>query len=732
MDEDDLAQLVVQMTANYNDLQKDLQKAEKVFKDSCDKIVQQQIQTNSKLAKGFSGIADGFKKSLAAIGGIELFRGLIDGSHALADSTLNTSKALGYSAENLQGWGILARRAGVDQGTLNDSLSHFTAAVGQAQLKTTPFSQVMSKLGVDIRHGPEQALLDLSDKLAALPKAQQAAVAKMALGGGGIANLGWLTQGSKGIAQAVAQFEKLGMVLPTDKLEKINQLFDAWQDIKTEALVGFMNGFAGFAGEIETPQFQQSIQTFGQVMGEVSGAIVKMAPYLPLLIEAFVAFRSAKGGAMLGGEIGSFFGPGGAAVGIGVGGLLGGIAGFATSKHVMDGLIGQGGVPEAGKTAPPAAGGGIGGVLDADAAKRAAARIAALNRSLDQDVAASAAKGQDAYGDMVKATLDAAPDAAKGTAAYYGMLQAQITQTAALDIDKINQRKDADIAAIASRRDADLAALDALKVSEQQKADERAKIEAASEQQLVNVAAAAADQIETINIQKNQKLLAADWRYQQQLQNNIDLTNNLRQGMENVAVAGLHGFKSMKDAAADFLDQLAQTIMKLYVMQPLLDSLFGQSGTAGGGLLGGAISGASHWLSDGITSFFGFADGGIMTSRGPIALRKYAGGGVANTPQLALFGEGDGPEAFVPLKDGAIPVNLKIPRLAPIPSAAERLGAPTVVQHFDLSGAVVTDEIVARAERAGATAAATRLQQFNTHVLPGRVRQLVTDPYRGY
>ena len=55
-----------------------------------------------------------------------------------------------------------------------------------------------------------------------------------------------------------------------------------------------------------------------------------------------------------------------------------------------------------------------------------------------------------------------------------------------------------------------------------------------------------------------------------------------------------------------------------------------------------------------------FADGGIMTADGPVPLRKYAGGGIANSPQLALFGEGSMPEAYVPLPDGRrIPVNMK-------------------------------------------------------------------------
>jgi len=59
-------------------------------------------------------------------------------------------------------------------------------------------------------------------------------------------------------------------------------------------------------------------------------------------------------------------------------------------------------------------------------------------------------------------------------------------------------------------------------------------------------------------------------------------------------------------------------------------------------------------------SAYPFAKGGVMTSRGPVPLKKYARGGIANRPQLALYGEGSKPEAYVPLPDGRrIPVALQ-------------------------------------------------------------------------
>lgn len=49
-----------------------------------------------------------------------------------------------------------------------------------------------------------------------------------------------------------------------------------------------------------------------------------------------------------------------------------------------------------------------------------------------------------------------------------------------------------------------------------------------------------------------------------------------------------------------------------------------------------------------------------MTEMGPLPLKRYAAGGIANSPQLAMYGEGRMPEAYVPLPDGRrIPVAMQ-------------------------------------------------------------------------
>ena len=71
--------------------------------------------------------------------------------------------------------------------------------------------------------------------------------------------------------------------------------------------------------------------------------------------------------------------------------------------------------------------------------------------------------------------------------------------------------------------------------------------------------------------------------------------------------------------------------------------------------LGSITDGASGWFSGFGT---GMATGGVMSSNGVVPLKRYATGGIAKSPQLAVFGE-RGPEAYVPLPDGrSIPVKV--------------------------------------------------------------------------
>lgn len=96
------------------------------------------------------------------------------------------------------------------------------------------------------------------------------------------------------------------------------------------------------------------------------------------------------------------------------------------------------------------------------------------------------------------------------------------------------------------------------------------------------------------------------------------------------------GKANFADLASSILSDLARIALRAAIIGPIVKAL--------GGMFPG----------------FQFANGGIMTGDGPMPLKKYASGGIASSPQLALYGEGSKPEAYVPLPDGRrIPVAMQ-------------------------------------------------------------------------
>lgn len=139
-----------------------------------------------------------------------------------------------------------------------------------------------------------------------------------------------------------------------------------------------------------------------------------------------------------------------------------------------------------------------------------------------------------------------------------------------------------------------------------------------------------------------------------------DLKDGLKKGQ------GL--WEAFGNAARNALNKITEKIVDL-VSNKLMDQLFeglgnvlGSGSGKGSGASGGGDGGIFGFVGKGLkalATFLPFADGGIMTSRGPVPLRRYAGGGIATSPQLAMFGEGSVPEAYVPVPSGRIPVELR-------------------------------------------------------------------------
>lgn len=131
-----------------------------------------------------------------------------------------------------------------------------------------------------------------------------------------------------------------------------------------------------------------------------------------------------------------------------------------------------------------------------------------------------------------------------------------------------------------------------------------------------------------------------------------DLGSVIANSFEDAIVAG----NGLRDVLQGLLDDILRITTRVLITKPLETALIG------------AIGSYSGWSTRNVTPASlgtpsmipGFANGGIMSSMGSVPLKRYATGGIARTPQLAMFGEGSQPEAYVPLPDGrSIPVTMK-------------------------------------------------------------------------
>lgn len=151
----------------------------------------------------------------------------------------------------------------------------------------------------------------------------------------------------------------------------------------------------------------------------------------------------------------------------------------------------------------------------------------------------------------------------------------------------------------------------------------------------------------------NEKARSFDAGAKAAMKDYIENVNNGATQMKNLFTSA---FKGMEDALVNFVktgkldfsslaDSIITDMMRIVIQRQILGPLMGTGVGGDYGILG---------------SLFGFANGGIMSGSGALPLQKYASGGVANKPQMALFGEGSMPEAFVPLPDGRrIPVAMQ-------------------------------------------------------------------------
>jgi lambda family phage tail tape measure protein len=152
-----------------------------------------------------------------------------------------------------------------------------------------------------------------------------------------------------------------------------------------------------------------------------------------------------------------------------------------------------------------------------------------------------------------------------------------------------------------------------------------------------------------------------------------DYLENARNVAQQTKELFSHAFQNMEDSLVQFVksgqlnfqkfaDDVITDLIRIQVRAVIVQSIAGVSNLFSYLGSSGAATGAeTATASDGAAiAVNANAKGGVMTSMGPMNLRAYSKGGIASSAQLALFGEGSQPEAYVPLPDGrSIPVSMK-------------------------------------------------------------------------
>lgn len=135
------------------------------------------------------------------------------------------------------------------------------------------------------------------------------------------------------------------------------------------------------------------------------------------------------------------------------------------------------------------------------------------------------------------------------------------------------------------------------------------------------------------------------------------------QAMDGFVNTVADGLVEGKMQIQDFVKEILKELLKIQIAK----AAAGIASMAMGAYTGGASASAGATQAGYTGSQFSnwvaaqpHANGGIMTKWGSAKLKEYANGGIARSPQVAVFGEGSMAEAYVPLPDGrSIPVTLQ-------------------------------------------------------------------------
>jgi lambda family phage tail tape measure protein len=688
-------------------------------------------------ALGFNNLKGAVAGFGAAIAGSAIVAGLgaiVKKSIDAGDELFNLQAKTGVAATALIGIGNAAKLADVDVGTLGKGLTKLNVNLVKAAEGNEDLARKFQALRVNVKDAngqvvpADKALKQIADRFADMPDGAQKAAAAVALfGKAGTELIPLLNEGA-------ASMEKFTY--------KVGEDFAARSDLFNDTITELGIKAQGFGLELTDallPALQSILEVFSDLFntdqdwtalfkvieGVIRGiavAIYTVVKAVDILIKNIVAAAQAATQAFAGDFAGAF-----KTITTRVS------SGFVEAKQSIADLnklaFGSAASPGTGRRT-----GGRNMALDTSAADKAAA-AAAKKAASEQERAAQR------YNDGLKGAIDLAGDLNK----QIRDIKLTTESVGASPVQKISNELQASLNAIQDEQETLFKKADEFTnktgiqfegLRNKIKALGAAKEELANETYQQDFAELYASQGEAID-----KATESVYENARALQYNNDIMGGLKDGLtgyieqigtmrDALSNLGQQAFKGIEDALVslattgtanfrDFAISILEATSRMIIQQLVLKSIMqaiGAIGGGGGGLLAGGGGGFTQFNASGVDfnplAFSGvkLANGGIMTGDGPVPLKKYASGGIASSPQLALYGEGSRPEAFVPLPDG---------RRIPVAMQGGGGGNTTVNVSVDASGNANVQGDQAQAKQLGVVVSAAVQAELVKQQRPG-------------
>ena len=649
------------------------------------------------------GSVAGFAKVItgsAIVGGLGV---IVKKSIDAGDELFNLQAQTGVTATALISIGNAAKLADVDVATLGKGLTKLNVNLVNAAEGNEDLARKFQALGVNVKDAngqvvpADKALKQIADRFADMPDGAQKAAAAVALFGKAGADLIPL------LNEGAASMEKFTYKVGEDFAARSDKFNDTITElgIKTQ-------GFGLELTDALLPALQSILEVFSDLFDTkqdwtalftvikfgiriVASAIFVTIKLIDVLIKNTVTAFEAISKALKG----DFAGAGDI--------FKNRIGNFVEQAKQDFGQLGKifTDAPSPGTGRRP---GGRPLALNTDtSAADTAAAAAAKKRASEQERAAQR------YNDGLKGAIDLAGDLNK----QIRDIKLTTESVGASPVQKISNELQASLNAIQDEQETLFKKADEFTnktgiqfegLRNKIKALGAAKVELANETYQQDFAELYASQGEAID-----KATESVYENARALQYNNDIMGGLKDGLtgyieqigtmrDALSSLGQQAFKGIEDAlvslvttgtanfrefAVSILQETSRMIIQQLVLKSIMQAL-GFGGGGGGGFLAGGGGGFTQFNASGVdfnpAAFSGtklFANGGIMTGDGPLPLNKYASGGIANSPQLAMFGEGSRPEAYVPLPDG---------RRIPVAMQGGGGGSTTVNVSVDASG----------------------------------------------